>query len=241
MIFYGTVKTQGFQVLWKTIADAYGIPAGEQPVPISAETANLTKSVLDPYVNILRAGNEAFAGILGGADYLHVGPFDELSGRSTDFSMRIARNTQLLLKEESFLGQVVDPAGGSYFIETLTSSLVHQGWRFFQEIDKKGGMIEVLLTGWLQGNIKRTSAGRLIDMETRKCRAVGVNVYAMAGEQVRFPAEDSSSCAARKGRMKAEPLPGVRLAEKFESLRQRSHKLALKGEAPSVGLICLGN
>lgn len=233
-------KFRAFRVLWKTIADVYGIPEGEQSVPISAETANLTKSVLDPFVNILRAGNEALAGILGGVNYLHVAPFDELSGNPDNFSRRIARNTQLLLKEEALLDQVVDPAGGSYYIETLTSHLVNKGWEFFKEIDKKGGIIEVLEEGWLQERIHQVATDRLKDMENRKSRAVGVNVYALAGEQVRYPVEGYPSFPAGKGKLKVEPLPSIRLAATFEKLRQRSHKLSLRGEAPSVGIICLG-
>lgn len=233
-------KFRAFRVLWKTIADAYGLPEGKQAVPVSAETANLTKSVLDPYVNMLRAGNEAFAGILGGVDYLHVGSFDELSGHSTDFSKRIARNTQLLLKEESFLDRVIDPAGGSYFIEALTSNLVNEGWNFFQEIDKKEGIIEVLREGWLQGKIKENAADQLKDMETRKRSAVGVNVYAMGNEQVRYPKTGSTTRLDAEGKLKLDPLQHVRLAEKFERFRQRSSQLSLKGKTPTIRLICLG-
>ncbi|RST73763.1 hypothetical protein D4T97_012865 [Siminovitchia acidinfaciens] len=233
-------KFRAFRVLWKTLADAYGMPAGEQAVPISAETANITKSVLDPYVNMLRAGNEAFAGILGGVNYLHVGPFDELSKQATDFSIRIAGNTQLLLKEESFLDQVVDPAGGSYYIEALTSSLVNDGWRFFQEIDHRGGMIEVLREGWLQRKVKKAAADRLKDMETRKRAAVGVNVYAVASEKAGYPIKEGKSLPKGRGMLKVEPLRSVRLAEKFESLREKASKLSLKGNTPTVGLICLG-
>ncbi|WP_213020493.1 methylmalonyl-CoA mutase family protein [Siminovitchia terrae] len=233
-------KFRAFRVLWKTIADAYGLPEGKQAVPVSAETANLTKSVLDPYVNMLRAGNEAFAGILGGVDYLHVGSFDELSGHSTDFSKRIARNAQLLLKEESFLDRVIDPAGGSYFIEALTSNLVNEGWNFFQEIDKKEGIIEVLREGWLQGKIKENAADQLKDMETRKRSAVGVNVYAMGNEQVRYPKTGSTTRLDAEGKLKLDPLQHVRLAEKFERFRQRSSQLSLKGKTPTIRLICLG-
>lgn len=233
-------KFRAFRVLWKTIADAYGLPADEQAVPVSAETANLTKSLLDPYVNMLRAGNEAFAGVLGGVDYLHVGPFNELTGEVTDFSMRIARNTQLLLKEESYMEQVLDPAGGSYYIEALTSSLVDEGWKFFQEIDLKGGIIEVLKEGWLQGEIKNTAVDRLKDIETRKRPTVGVNVYAVASEKVEYPEKESKLRTKTKGKLEVEPLQSVRLAEKFESLRQKASKLSQKGKTPSVGLICLG-
>lgn len=233
-------KFRAFRVLWKTVADAYGVKTDEQAVPISAETSYMTKSVLDPYVNMLRAGNEAFAGILGGIDYLHVGSFDELSGQPADFSMRIAGNTQLLLKEESLLDQVADPAGGSYYIESLTSDLVNEGWGFFQEIDRNGGIIDILRSEWLHGKIKEIAANRMTDMETRKRRSVGVNVYAVPGEQIRFPNEGDRSVHFEKGKIKVEPLQSIRLAEKFEGLRQRAHNLAQKGKKPAIGLICLG-
>ena len=87
---------------------------------------------------------------LGGVQYLHVSPFNEPEGEATDFSDRIARNTQLLLKNEARLGSIVDPAGGSCYIESLTDELVEKAWALFLEIDEKGGIIEVLESNWIQ-------------------------------------------------------------------------------------------
>ncbi|MFD1707051.1 methylmalonyl-CoA mutase family protein [Siminovitchia sediminis] len=236
-------KFRAFRVLWKTVADAYEIPADQQAVPVLGETSEWTKSFLDPHVNILRAGNEAFAAVLGGVDYLHVTPFDEYTGGPTDVSARIARNTQLLLKEESRLEQVIDPAGGSYYIEHLTSRIVKESWDLFQKIDRNGGILETLKKGWIQKIIKETAAAAMEDFETLQRSAVGVNKYAIADETISLPRQQKLPVPdiAAKGTVQIEALSPHRLAEKFEGLRKRSDLLAKKGSRPSVRLVCVGD
>ena len=99
---------------------------------IAAETSSFTKTIYDPHVNLLRAGNEAFAAVVGGIQYLHVSPFDEITG-SLPFSERIARNIQLILKEEAHLKKVIDPAGGSWYVEELTNELSRKSMGIFSK------------------------------------------------------------------------------------------------------------
>jgi methylmalonyl-CoA mutase len=227
--FMEIAKLRAFRALWKTILQAY--EGKETKAVISSKTSAFTKSKLDSYVNMLRAGNEAFSAVLGGADFIHVSPFDEVSGSTSAFSERIARNTQLILSQESHLNKVSDPAGGSYYIESLTNQLAERAWKKFQDIDRNGGLINALKDGSLQEEIENVFIKRLRDTSTRKQSLIGTNVYAnlvdaLAGEE---PLNQS------------EGLPGLhfkRLSGNFESLRRRSLKLKDK---PVAGLILLGN
>ena len=113
-------------------------------------TSHWNKTVYDPYNNMLRATVEAFAGVLGGCDSMQVGAFDEVLRRPDDFSQRIARNTQLILQKECQLDHVIDPAGGSWFVENLTAELASRAWALFQEVEKLGGMAAALQAGFPQ-------------------------------------------------------------------------------------------
>jgi methylmalonyl-CoA mutase len=117
--FMEIAKLRAARFLWSKVTEAYGADLDHQKMTISAETSSFTKTAFDPYVNILRSGNEAFAAIIGGVQYLHVQAFDELSGETSPLSERLARNTQLILKEEALLKKVMDPAVGSWYVEHL--------------------------------------------------------------------------------------------------------------------------
>ncbi len=235
--FTEVAKLRAFRQLWQTIAEAYGIPLEKRRIILSAETSPFTKSKLDPYVNMLRAGNEAFAAVVGGIDYLHVAPFNF---KESDLSRRVARNTQLLLREESYLNRVVDPAGGSYFIESLTANLVEKGWEFFQQIDREGGIFDALQKGWLQNEIATIQEARIKDSETRKSSLIGVNVYPQLTEKIEMTQKESNLDFSRAGKIAVEPIVETRLAEKFEQLRIRADVLREKDQAPIAGLVCLG-
>lgn len=237
--FTEIAKLRAFRMLWKTVADAYGIPNDQNKVLVSAETSEFTKSIIDPYVNMLRAGSEAFSAVVGGIDFLHVTPFDHLSVEWSGFSERIARNTQLLLKDESHMDKVTDPAGGSFYIESLTKELAEKGWAFFLEIDKRGGILKSLESGWLQNQIKETANERMRDSEIRKQSIIGVNVYVLSTEKMDEPLLKKKETADIETKL-IEPLPRLRLAQQFERLRKRAVSMANAGYAPEAGLICLG-
>ncbi|MGE8204449.1 methylmalonyl-CoA mutase family protein [Heyndrickxia sp. NPDC080065] len=233
--FMEIAKLRAFRKLWSTIANAYEICQDEQKVTISAETSTFTKSALDPYVNVLRAGNEAFSAILGGIDYLHVAAFDETYQETNEFSARISRNIQLLLREEAHINKVCDPAGGSYYIETLTNELALKSWKLFKEIDAKGGILNVLESGWLQKEIREILENRMKDIETRSQSLIGSNVYANLSEHVHFPGTFQENICNTELAIKP-----TRMAAAFEKLREQAVVLEKSGAAPVAGLICLG-
>ena len=235
--FLETAKLRAARVLWSKLTEAYKCAEELQgQMEISADTSWFTKTVYDPYVNLLRSGNEAFAAVLGGVQYLHVSPFDEPAGESSEFSERIARNTQLLLKNEARLGSIIDPAGGSWYIESLTDELAEKAWGLFLEIDEKGGIAAVLESGWLQAQIEEVKAKRMHDIATRKQTIVGTNKYANPQDKPLI-----AQAAATATETDFTPVKQGRLAESYEGLRQQAEKLTQMNQAPISGLICLGN
>src|SRR5690606_10427391 len=133
---------------------------------VLAETSLRSFSKYDIYVNLLRAGNEAFSALIGGADAITVYPYDVLT-KPTDQSIRIARNVVLVLKEESFVDDVLDPAGGSYFIETLTREYVEKAWELFLQIQEAGGIDEYENSGKLKAALEEVYNERIKQVETR--------------------------------------------------------------------------
>jgi methylmalonyl-CoA mutase len=210
---------------------------------ISAKTSTFTKSIFDPYVNLLRAGNEAFAAIIGGVQYLQVTPFDSLT-HSTSSAERIARNTQLILKQEAHLGTVMDPAGGSWYLEELTNTLAEKAWEYFQKIEGQGSILNALKSGWLQQEINTVFEKKNLDIQTRKQSMIGTNIYADLNETQPNPLQRNMNrfFANRDYALsKIEAIPLRRLTEPFEKLRSKAKQLESKiGSTPTVGLICLG-
>ena len=221
----------------------YGVADDKSKMHIAAETSSFTKTINDPHVNLLRAGNEAFAAVVGGIQYLHVSPFDEITG-STSVSERIARNIQLLLKEEAHLKKVIDPAGGSWYVEDLTNNLAEKAWGFFQTIEAKGGILEVLKSSWLQQEIAKVYQKKNHDVQTRKKSIVGTNVYANLDEIVTYQktqVKNSYFTQKEYSFVKVEGIPELRLSGPFEELRSKASYLEGKfGSKPTVGMICLG-
>jgi methylmalonyl-CoA mutase len=233
--FMEVAKLRAARVLIAQLFEAYGI--SEQEVEFSAETSKYTKTAYDPYVNLLRSGNEAFAAVLGGVQYLHVSPYNEPAGPATEFSDRIARNIQLILKEEARLSKVIDPAGGSWYIESLTEELMNKAWSLFIDIDDRGGMIEVWDNNWLQNQIAEIRNKREADIFSRKQSIIGVNKYALL-KDTPLPVPDHKSKSNQINVV--DPLSKTRLSYPFEILRAKSEKLAQNGNPPSIGLLCLG-
>ncbi len=170
--FSEVAKIRAFKVLWKAFASAFGTEASA--VPVVVETSVRSFSKLDVYVNLLRAGNEAFAAAIGGADVVTVHPHDCLT-KSTEQSVRIARNVSLVTKEESHVLNVLDPAGGSYFVESLTADFVKEAWALFLEIELAGGLDAYTA---LQSDIDAVYSKRIQAVETRKHSLIGTNIYA---------------------------------------------------------------
>jgi len=241
--FMEIAKLRAARVLWNRITELYGAKDEVRGMLIAAETSSFTKTVHDPHVNLLRAGNEAFAAVIGGVQYLHVSPYDEYTG-ATPFSERIARNIQLLLKEEAHLKNVIDPAGGSWYVEELTNQLAEKAWQFFQQIEANGGILEVLKSNWLQQEIAAVYEKMNMDIQTRKQSIVGTNVYANLDEnEAKKPLlkKNPHFAGGDHSLIKIEAIHRRRLAEPFEKLRSKAKDIKEKlGAAPSVGMICLG-
>jgi methylmalonyl-CoA mutase len=239
--FMEIAKLRAARMLWNKITEAYGARPENRKMIIAAETSKLTKTVYDPYVNLLRSGNEAFAAVLGGIQYLHVSPYDEPENKFSSFSDRIARNTQLILREEAHLNKTADPAGGSWYIEHLTNELAEKSWGLFLQIDDRGGMLEALKSGWLQQQISEIREKRQMDVYTRKQSIIGTNIYANLNDKPLQLTEEHADQADIATEATVEPIPQIRLSEPFEKLRRRSEQLADQwGRNPAVGLICLG-
>lgn len=181
--FMAIAKFRAARMLWAQIVAASGGNEHSQKMRIHARTSLWNKSQLDPYVNMLRGTTEAFAAVAAGCDSLAVGAFDEVVRPPDEFSRRIARNTQIILRDECRFGHVVDPAGGSYFVEKLTDQLARKSWELFQQVEKQGGMLKALEAGFPQAEVAAVAAKRAEAIAQRRNSLVGVNVYANPTEQ----------------------------------------------------------
>ena len=145
--FIQIAKLRAFRMLWAKVVESFGGDAAIGKAAIHARTADWNKTIYDPHVNILRATGEAISAILGGADSLSVAAFDACYRSPEESSRRIARNTQLVLKNEALLGRVADPLGGSYLIESITNDIGAKAWKVFQEIESAGGYRKAMAAG----------------------------------------------------------------------------------------------
>lgn len=218
--FSEIAKLRAFKVLWKAFSSAYGVNEADA-IPVVAETSVRSFAKLDVYVNLLRAGNEAFAALIGGADVVTVHPHDVLS-EPTEQSIRIARNVLLVLKEESLVTNVLDPSGGSYFIESLTAEYVEKAWQLFIEIEDAGGIDAYIQSGKLQAAIEEVYNNRLKAVETRKQSLIGTNIYANPVDEL--PGVTNSQFVQVK-----------RLAIPFEQLRETYNEIK-----PNIAILTFG-
>ena len=220
--FMGIAKLRAARLLWSRVVAASGGSEVAQKMRIHASTSLWNKSKLDPYVNMLRNTTEAFSAVAGGTDTLFVGPFDEVVRQPDEFSERIARNTQVILSEECHFDHVIDPAGGSYYVETLTSQVAETAWAIFQQIEKVGGMLKALEAGIPQQQIKAVAAKKAEAIAQRRLSLIGVNVYANATEKPLASSDPNwrpCSCGQSESAHKVETLSVQRGAEPFEKLR----------------------
>ena len=183
-LFMTVAKLRAARRLWARVAEASG---GAAAMALHVGTAERVISRRDPWVNMLRATIAGFAAGVAGADSVAVAPYDQGWGLPTDFGRRIARNAQVILQEESALGQVIDPAGGSWFIEDLTERLAQAAWRRFQEIEAAGGVAAMLADGRLQAAVAEVWAARERDLAHRRTQIIGVNMFPNLDEEAPAP------------------------------------------------------
>jgi methylmalonyl-CoA mutase len=232
--FLTVAKLRAARQLWYRVAASCGAAsAGAQRQ--HAVTSRAMLSRYDPWVNLLRGTIACFSAGIGGADAVTVEPYDLFlePGLVSDLGRRMARNSQLLLIEESHVAKVIDPAGGSWYVESLTQSVAEESWLFFQSIEALGGMAAALDQGLVHERIEGTWERRLSNLARRKDTVTGVSDFPNAGESIPL----------------ADPVPGVttglpkrRYAEPFEELRQRIDAYArTNGARPSIVLINVGS
>lgn len=231
--FATIAKLRAARRLWAQVARACGLPESEHGQRQHAVTSSAVMTRHDPWVNMLRGTIAAFAAGVGGADSVTVQPFDSPIGLPDPFARRIARNTQLLLLEESHLAQVIDPAGGSWYIESLTDELSRAAWQWFQRIEQAGGLPAALESGVVAKRLDDTWQQRREAVARRRDPITGVSEYPNLSEPVlrREAAPEPESGG----------LPRVRYAQDFEALRDASDTaLASIGQRPQVFLATLG-
>ncbi len=196
--FMEVAKLRAARLLWSQVVEAFGGDADAGRMVIHARSALYNKTALDPYANMLRTTIEAFAGAVGGVQSMAVGPFDEVIRPPDEFSRRIARNQQIILQSESNLARLIDPAGGSWYVEYLTDQVAQSAWAQFQQIEGAGGMAQALRDGSPQADIAEVAQQRTANVSKRKDRVVGSNMYANIHEKPLAVAADDGSIARKR-------------------------------------------
>ena len=175
--FMEIAKCRAARLLWEHMLQAFGADHEACKLTIHANTSQWNKTKVDPYVNMLRVVTEGFSAICGGCDSIHIGPFDDIFRLPTPLSRRIARNVQIILRDECHFNQVIDPAGGSYYVEVITDELARNAWTLFQDIEKNGGMATALSNGYVKQLIEPIAQERFKNIASRKHSFVGTNKY----------------------------------------------------------------
>jgi methylmalonyl-CoA mutase len=239
--FLTIAKFRAVRKLWARVEAACGL--APKPTTVAAETAWRMMTRRDPYVNMLRTTIAVTAAGLGGADNIAVLPHSAALGLPDAFARRVARNTQLILLEESNLAKVADPAAGSGAIEDLTDKLCAAAWALFQKFDAVGGAWAALESGSIQREVAAVRAERQKAAARRKDALTGTSDYPNLDEKPTAVLDAPPVAAPKEGAAVArvEPLPSIRLAEPFEALRDASDRwLAKTGARPKVFLANLG-
>jgi len=236
--FMEIAKLRAGRILWATIVNEYK-PADKEACKmiVHCKTLQFSMTLFDPYVNLLRSQTEAMSATLGGCNSLTVLPFNKIFTNNDEFGERIARNQQLLLKEESYFDKIVDPGAGSYYIETLTDKIADEAWKLFKEIENKGGYIEALKEGFIQGLVKESAEIERKAVASRKEILLGTNQYPNFSEKATC-SQKVKKAEKKEVVMGFEPVKNFRVAGQFEELRLATEK---KGKRPKVFMLTYGN
>ena len=243
--FMEIAKFRAARMLWADIVKAYN-PACDCACKMTAhaETSSFNLTLFDAHVNLLRTQTETMSAAIAGVNSITVTPFDKTYETPNEFSERIARNQQLLLKEESHMNRIVDPAGGSYYIENLTVAIAQQAWNLFLQVEDEGGMVKAVQAGSVQATINASNKARHEAVSKRKEILLGTNQYPnfneLAGDKA--PADKEQKCGCGGGHHEEEAsfakLVTDRAASEFEALRlQTEHS----GKRPKAFMLTIGN
>ncbi len=242
--FMEIAKLRAGRLLWAEIVKVFGAERLESSrMVVHAETSGYNKSLYDPYVNLLRTQTEAMASALGGACSITVLPFDYLNIKKPDFSERIARNQQILLREESYMDKIADAPGGSYYIEQLTRMIVGESWRLFLEVEEMGGFEAAVRKGYIQKQVKETAVRHDLNIATGRENLIGVNQFPdpaeimehLPDESVFLPVDLTAEDAG------VETLKPYRGAGFLEALRYRTDQWSGSHKRPVVFMLTIGD
>lgn len=232
-------KLRAARLVWWNFAQAWGVDdASAAKLSVHARTLKYNKTKYDPHVNMLRTTTETLSAVLGGADSIEVGPYDEVFTTPQEFSRRVARNQQLLLSEECGLANVIDPAGGSWYVENLTWELANKAWEYFRLIEDKGGLAHAIADGFVQQDLAAVHTKKTDALCKRQLKMVGTNMYANVNEPMP-PAGKCHACGTKPAcsapAVSATPLTKERLALPFENMRDAMEQFVQKsGRRPAV-------
>jgi methylmalonyl-CoA mutase len=250
--FLAIAKLRAARRLWARIVAACGGSAEAGPMRLHSRVSKRVLTQRDPYVNLLRNTAAVFAAGLGGADAITSVPFDAAGGLPNDFSRRIARNTVLILQEEAHLHRLIDPAGGSWYLESLTEQVAQKAWSLFQEIEGRGGMLQALQSGWVAGQIDSAFAPRARNIARRKEGITGVSEFPDIGEErvVHSPPDRAALQAASVRRLasirrgsaaltrlslaKVKTAAAIEAAAQGASIGQIAHALGFHAEPTAI-------
>jgi methylmalonyl-CoA mutase len=230
--FATIAKLRAARRTWSRVAEQCGVPGGAAGQRQHAVSSWPMTTRRDPWNNILRGTLACFAAGIGGADAITVRPFDAALGRPDTLALRVARNTHAVLAEESHVARVIDPAGGSWYVENLTEALAQRAWEWFQEIERSGGLRAAIRSGMVADRIAASRDARRASLAHRREAITGVSEFPMTGETLlRRP--------AAAGRPQAGGLPRIRWAQWHEELRDRADAYTQSTETPPTVLLVL--
>lgn len=245
--FLEIAKFRAARTLWAEIFSTYSSDKGEASLPfIEAETARYNYGIYDLHNNILRGTTEAISAAIGGAEIINVLPFDHLLQPADSFSLRIARNVQLLLKHESYLDKVADPSSGSYYIETITDQITEQAWKLFTEVEKDGGFLECLKSGKIQSSILESRKKKEENYSTRKEIFLGTNQYPNSKDKIQNKDLNknikSPAISSASNELKVSPIPEFFAGDAIEEIRMKTEGYESKNKTSvKVLLLPLGD
>jgi len=240
--FMEIAKHRAARFLWAKMVEQFHPENSESlKIFIHTSTAAWNKTLYDPYVNLLRTTTEGMSAALGNTDSITIRPFDLRYKKPDEFSRRMALNQQLIFKEESYLDKIVDPAAGSYYLENLTDAIISHAWNLFLEVEEKGGIIEAIKSGFIQGEIQKAREQKEADIDRRKIVMIGTNQYPNLQEKVidnigypEWKSKENQSAYLR--------IPPYKGSQAFDEIRLATEKFIKRGnKKPSVFLFTMGN
>ncbi len=226
--FFEIAKFRALRLLWAKVVDAFGAsPEVAGNMRLHASTSRWHQTTLDPHTNLLRHTTEMMSAVMGGVNSLEVAPFDSTFQAANAFSERIARNISIILKEEAYLDQAIDPAAGSYYIEYLTKEIAQKAWTLFQDIEGRGGFTAASNSGFIHDLLKETTNQKFKDIATGDEVILGTNKYANATEQHGFDPQDLIQSKQFDSTRAAYPYEVMRFATEMHLQKKKNSPYAL--------------